>query len=65
MVYVEHVYGSYRRELRALLAKRLRIKERIRHHAAHLAEHGARLKAIEGEIQGLKERADYQDESHL
>jgi len=39
-------YGAYKKEIRALLRKRLLFKERIRYHENKIAHHNARINDI-------------------
>lgn len=60
MSYVSYQYGSYRKEIRSLLDKRLRLRQRIRQIAERKDEAEDRLALIEGELDQLLDLARQQ-----
>jgi len=54
MVYVKHKYGSRKKEIVALLRKRLQYKERMRYHWNKHIEFDMKLKVLERKINELE-----------
>lgn len=48
-MYKEYIYGSWKKEIRTLLRKRISLKERIWHHKNKIKYHLEKIKIIENE----------------
>ena len=60
MPYVEITYGSHKKEIRALLRERLKLKERRAYHLRGIRHHEKRIEEIEGRAMvEVNEKIDY------
>jgi len=58
MAYIEYNYGSYKKEIRKLLRRRLMVKERIRYHKKKREKWEKELPKIERELQIMLHKAE-------
>ena len=53
MAYKKYKYGSYKKEVKTLLRKRLSSKERLRYHQKQVDSYNQKIKNIEQELDEL------------
>ena len=56
-MYKEYTYGSYKKEIKALLRKRLSAKQRLRYHAKQQEVYEDKIRVLESEIESYFKRA--------
>ena len=50
MVFVKHKYGAYRKEIKQLMNRRLKMLDKLRYHRLKCVEQEDRIKVIETDI---------------